>query len=363
MRRIAILISGLEGGGAELQAAALARTLSARGWEVQVFAFRGGPVEEVLRTAGIPVTVSGPAGLVAGLARFKPAIVHAHLFHANLAARLARLFVPVPVVISSVHSMAETKRNSNEIGRRDLLYRLTNSLSDATVFVSAACAERHREARAVTAGKIRVIPNGVDTAQFCPDEVRRIQTRAALGLHDEFVWLAAGRFMWKKNYPVLLEAFANTSNSLLLIAGVGPDEANLRRIAGPNVRFVGARGDLPALMNGCDAFALSSDVEGLPMVLLEAASSGLPQVATDVGGVSDIVLHERTGYVVPRGDAAALAGAMQRLGTHSPDERLAMGRAAREHAVAHFDQPRVISEWESLYTELLDAARREAGEA
>jgi glycosyltransferase involved in cell wall biosynthesis len=98
------------------------------------------------------------------------------------------------------------------------------------------------------------------------------------------------------------------------------------------------------------------------MVLLEAASSGLPQVATDVGGVRDIVLHERTGYVVPLGDAAALASAMQRLRALSPDERLAMGRAAREHAVAHFDLSRVTSQWESLYTELLDAARREAGE-
>jgi glycosyltransferase involved in cell wall biosynthesis len=361
LKRIAMLISGLERGGAETQAAQLARSLAGRGWDVNVLAFRPGPLEAGLREAGLPVRVSGPARLLPHLARFRPSIVHAHLFHANLAARLARLVCPLPVVISTVHSLAETSRRSAAIGRRDLLYRLTGALADVTVFVSTASAGRHIAAHAASKRRARVIPNGVDTARFRPDPALRPVTRAALGLGGEFAWLAAGRLMWKKNYPLLLEAMAAQSEGVLLIAGDGPDAARLRELAGRNVRFLGARQDMPALMNACDGLVLSSKVEGLPMVLLEAAASGLPQVATAVGGVGEAVIPE-SGYVVPPGDAAALAGAMRRLAALPPEERAAMGRAARQHAMARFDLAAVTSQWEELYRELLEAARLAARE-
>jgi glycosyltransferase involved in cell wall biosynthesis len=362
LKRLAIVITGLERGGAETQVVDLSRSLFAREWQVSVFAFRTGALEAALRTAGVPVRVLGPGSLLVQLARFKPAIVHAHLFHANLAARLARLLCPIPVVISTVHSLAESSRRSGANRHRDLLYRLTDALSDATVFVSAASADRHIAARAVSRGRALVIPNGIDAACFRPDAERRAQMRAALGLGGEFTWLAAGRLMWKKNYPLLLEAMARQPDGVLLIAGDGPDEARLRQLAGPNVRFLGAREDMPALLNACDGFVLSSDVEGLPMVLLEAAASGVPQVATAVGGVREAAIHERTGFVVPPGDAAALAEAMRRLASLPAETRASMARAAREHAVAHFDLPAVTSRWEDLYGRLTDAARVRARE-
>jgi len=362
VRPIAIVVSGLERGGAETQAADLARSLARRGWEVAVFAFRPGALEADLRAAGVPVHVLGPASLLVHLARLKPAIVHAHLFHANLAARLARLLCPIPVVISTVHSMAESSRRSGAVGRRDLLYRLTDSLADATVFVSSASAARHIAAGAVSKRRARVIPNGIDTARFRPDPSLRAEARAALGLAGRFAWLAAGRLMWKKNYPLLLQAMAGQPEATLFIAGEGPDGDRLRRLALPNVRFLGARQDLPALMNACDGFVLSSAVEGLPMVLLEAAASGLPQVSTAAGGVPEVVIHGRTGLVVPLGDAAALAAAMARLEAMPPEERASMARAAREHAISHFDLASVTSAWENLYHELMEAARLTAME-
>lgn len=357
LKRLAILVTGLERGGAETQAANLARSLHARGWEVTVLAFRPGPLAPELRAAAVPVRVLGPGQLLLHLARLQPSIVHAHLFHANLAARLARLLCPIPVVVSTVHSMAETGRQSHSILHRDLLYRLTDALSDATVFVSSASARRHLAARAVSERRASVIPNGVDTARFHPDPAQRAITRAALGLGAEFAWLAAGRLMWKKNYPLMLEAMARQHEGVLFIAGDGPDAAHLRQLAGPNVRFLGARDDIPALMNACDGFLLSSDVEGLPMVLLEAAASGLPQVSTAIGGVSEAVIHERTGYLVPPGDAAALAAAGERLAALPPEARAYMARAAREHAVARFDLTAVTSQWEDLYRKLIEAAR------
>jgi len=357
LTRIAMLITGLERGGAETQAANLARSLGARGWEVTVFAFRTGALEPELRAGAVPVRVLGPGHLLIHLARLQPAILHAHLFHANLAARLARLLCPIPVVVSTVHSVAETGSRSRGNRHRDLLYRATDALSDATVFVSSASAGRHIAARAVSKRRSRVIPNGVDTARFRPDPALRAKARAALGLGGEFAWLTAGRLMWKKNYPLMLKAMARQHEGVLFIAGDGPDAARLRQLAGPNVRFLGARDDIPALMNACDGFVLSSDVEGLPMVLLEAAASGLPQVATAAGGVPEAVIHERTGYVVPTGDAAALAAAIERLAAMPPEARASMARAAREHAVTRFDLTAVTSEWEDLYRQMIEAAR------
>jgi glycosyltransferase involved in cell wall biosynthesis len=333
LMRVALLVTGLERGGAELQVAALSRELTQRGWEVAVFALRTGPLAAGLPTLPLP-----------RLATFRPHILHTHLFHANLAGRLARLLLPFPVVISTIHSIAETGRRSTAIRRRDLLYRITSSLADATVFVSEAARARHGLARS------RVISNGVDTDRFRPDSARRARTRDALGLGSTFTWLAAGRLMWKKNYPLMIQAMAQQPEAVLLIAGAGPDEAALRAVAGANVRFLGAREDMPELMNAADGFVLSSTVEGLPTVLLEAAASGLPAVATDAGGVSEAIVHGVTGYVVAPDE---LAAAMLRVADMPRD---AMSQAARDHAVAQFRIADVVSRWEKLYRELLEGA-------
>ena len=226
--------------------------------------------------------------------------------------------------------------------RREWLYRVTDRLADATVCVCEAGAERYAAIRAASRKRLRVIPNCVDTTRFRPGAARRPS--------DEFTWLAVGRLMWKKDYPTLIEAMARQQQGVLLIAGAGEQEAELRALAArlnANVRFLGAREDIPELMHACDAFALSSAIEGLPVVLLEAAASGLPCVATDVGGVREAVLHERTGYVVPPGDPAAFAAAMSRLANLETCRE--MGRAAREHAVERFDVDVVAAQWEELY--------------
>jgi glycosyltransferase involved in cell wall biosynthesis len=201
-----------------------------------------------------------------------------------------------------------------------------------------------------------VIPNAVDTTVFRPDAGRREYLRQLLGLGSEFAWLAAGRLMWKKGYDVMLRAFSRLGRGVLLVAGSGPQEGELRRLAGQlgaDVRWLGERGDIADLMSACDGFLNASLVEGLPVALLEAASSGLPAVASDTGGVSEIVLNGRTGWLVPPGDPAALAAAMSQLMSLPAEERRKLGLAAREHAVAHFDARAVLTRWEELYRELL----------
>jgi glycosyltransferase involved in cell wall biosynthesis len=348
--RIAFAITGLEPGGAELQVVQLASALKRRGYEVAVFALRSGPLGKVLAEHGIHAGRLGPLALL----HFRPQVLHGHLFHANIASRLAGLVVPAPVVISTVHSLAESSRRSAGVRYRDLAYRATNALADATVFVCTAAAERHLAANAAEPARTQVIPNGVDTTLFHPDPERRAHIRAELGLRDqEFVWLAAGRLMWKKNYPLLLRAMERQAGATLLLAGTGPDENELRGAAPPNVRFLGSRADIPALMNAADAFVLTSSVEGLPMVLLEAAASGLPCVAASVGGVPEAVLADRSGFLFAPGSLDALTAAMERMALLPEPGRQNMAREARWYAEARFDMQAVVAQWERLYQNLL----------
>jgi glycosyltransferase involved in cell wall biosynthesis len=166
--------------------------------------------------------------------------------------------------------------------------------------------------------------------------------------------------MWKKDYATMLRALAGLPGATLLIAGDGPQRAELGKLAADlnvDARFLGARGDIAELMNASDAFVLSSRVEGLPLALLEASACGLPCAATNAGGVEEIVLDGRTGFLAPPADPDALQTSMRKIMSMSPEERRRMGHSAREHAVANFAWDAVLPRWESLYTALLDSAR------
>jgi glycosyltransferase involved in cell wall biosynthesis len=365
--RVVLLTTNLARGGAETQVAGLGRGLKRRGWDVSVISMiEPTAFQEELAAAGVAVFslsmrpgVASPRGLMRLLAllrHLRPQVLHSHMFHANLLARLARLFYPAPVLISTLHSIAETGRDSGKIKGRDRLYRATDSLADVTVAVCKAVADRHLGAAAVSKKRLRMIPNGVDVRVFRPDAERRERTRRELGLGTEFVWLAVGRLMWKKGYETMLRAFAEGGRGLLLIAGSGPQEKELEELARElrvRARFLGSRDDVPELMAASDGFVQSSMVEGLPLALLEAAASGLPSVVSDAGGVSEVVLDGRTGWVVPLGDPQALGAAVSRLVAMPEEQRRRLGEAAREHAIANFDLEVVVTRWEALYGELL----------
>lgn len=365
--RVVLLTTNLARGGAEAQVAELARGLRRRGWDVSVISMlEPTAFHDELAAAGVAVFslkmqpgVASPLGfvrLLALLRKIRPQVLHSHLFHANILARLACLLYPVPVLISTLHSIAESARESGKIKWRDWLYRATDSLADVTVAVCKTVADRHAEGGAVSKKRLRVIPNGVDTRVFRPDAKRRARTRRELGLGTEFVWLAVGRLMWKKGYETMLRAFAGEGRGLLLIAGSGPQERELGELAGElgvRARFLGSRDDVPELMAAADGFVQSSMVEGLPLALLEAASSGLASVVSDAGGVSEVVLDGRTGWVAPLGNPQALGAAVRRLVEVPEEQRRKLGEAAREHVVKNFDLDEVVTRWEGLYGELL----------
>jgi glycosyltransferase involved in cell wall biosynthesis len=366
--KILKVATGLAYGGAETQLKNLALRLKQRGWSLSVVSMLppSAYVEE-LEAAGICVynlrmrrKVPDPRAvlrLAAIMRRERPLLIHSHTIHANLLARMTRLFVKVPVLICTAHSITEGGRP------RELAYRLTDSLADITTQVSEAGKQRYIQVGAVPPHKIVCIPNGIDTSRFQPNPTVRQAVREQLGCApDAFVWLTVGRLEPVKNHLGLLSAFREVAavhpHARLLIAGQGSlQAATEQRIAelglAERVHLLGVRRDIPELLNAADAFVLPSLWEGMPLTLLEAGAVGLPIVATDVGGNSEIVLESKTGYLVPVRDTAALAEAMLRVMRLSDADRFTMGQAGRAHVVQNFDLERVVDRWEALYRELL----------
>lgn len=347
----------------------LAKQLAQRGWRISflvaVKPSNQNKVDE-LRRAGIAVNslnmrkngipILGFLRLVKLLRTLKPEILHCHSVHANLFGRLARVFAPVPVVISTAHNIHEGSR------WREICYRFTDRLADITTQVSEAGANRYVAIRAVPEGKMIVIPNGVDVTRFSKTEKSDNYVKKELSLEAAFIWLAIGRFTNQKNFPLLLRAFEKVvrrrPDSLLVLLGDGPSRNEIEQLVGDldldeHVRVLGFREDINRLLNAADAFVLSSSWEGMPMVLLEAAACELPIVATEVGGVPEILEHGSGGFLVRSGDETALVKKMLHVMALPPSSRVTLGRVARERILAQYDIGKVIGHWESLYHELL----------
>ena len=366
--RIMHVTTGLSYGGAETQLKNLALRLKQRKWSLSVVSMLppGAYVDE-LEAAGICIydlrmrrKVPDPRAvlrLASIVRRERPLVVHAHMIHANLLARITRLFASIPVLICTAHNIIEGGR------ARELAYRLTDSLADITTQVSEAGKQRYIQVGAVPPHKIVCIPNGIDTSRFQPNPTVRQAVREQFGCApDAFVWLTVGRLEPVKNHLELLCAFREVTavhpHARLLIAGQGPlQAATEQRITelglAERVRLLGVRRDIPDLLNAADAFVLPSLWEGMPLTLLEASATALPIVATDVGGNAEVVLEGETGYLVPVKDTEALAQAMLRVMNLSEADRSAIGQAGRAHVVQNFDLERVVDRWEALYRELL----------
>ncbi len=368
MKRIAFLLPTLNRiGGAERQVVLLATGLAARGWRVSVVALSGTAGEACggLRSAGVEFLslhmrkgLADPQGwlrLNAWLRQTRPDILHAHLPHAAWLSRWSRLAAPVRVLVDTIHT-AGTGTRGRKVG-----YRLSNWFSDQITAVSEGAAQAWTAARMVSASRVQIVPNGIDTEAWKPDPAARAALRAELGLRNEFLWLAAGRLEAVKNFPALLNAIATLpQHARLVIAGSGSQAEALwsqARALGieSQVRFPGHQSNLLRWMQAADGFALSSHWEGLPLSLLEAGACGLPCVSTAVAGTTEIVLEERTGFLVPRGNQIELNEAMHRMMATDASVRRAMSEAARESILARYSVHSVISQWEDLYRRLLDS--------
>ena len=367
-----MVVTSLQVGGAETQVASLACLLQSKDWEVAVVSLLpSSGLKSMLDLAKIPVHSLGmrrgmpdPRALfrLAAIVReWKPDLVHSHMVHANLLSRFARLIAPISTLICTAHNTRETSERGGPTWHKELLYRLTDRLADHTTIICQTGKQHYLTTGAVPANRLEVVPIGIDCQKFSPRPDARIVMREELGLcPDQFAWLAVGRMVVQKDFPTMLRAFAAVrgGNWKLFIAGDGPLRGSLESLTrdlglAEQVQFLGLRRDIPTLHNAVDALVLSSQLEGLPLAILEASASGLPSVVTDVGGTGEAVLDGVTGFIVPPGNVGALARALSELMSLSADSLREFAEAARRRCLAQFEIGAVINRWEAIYQKFL----------
>ncbi len=310
------------------------------------------PVHCLGKRPGLDLKTFG--GLTLLLRRLRPQIVHSRNWGALDAVPAARL-AGVPVVIHGEHGREATDPEGLN-SRQKRIRRILAPFVDRFVTVSRDLRQWLVEAVGVQPGKVVTICNGVDTTRFTDDG--REAGRRKLGLPaDSVVIGTVGRLDPVKNHIALLEAFSRLrdgSTSLaLVIIGEGPCrsalQAEIRRLDLTNqVHLLGERSDVPVLLKGFDIFVLPSIAEGMSNTILEAMATGLPVVATRVGGNPELVEDWVTGRLVPERDPIAISEALSDYLT-DPVRRALDGKASRQRAIEHFSLERMMGSYRDLY--------------
>ncbi len=353
-------VSGISGSEAHLLT--LLPGLRERGWDVRFcllhedelgaweFAGRlvdaGVPVEGVrLRRDGDPIAFSR---LLRVVRRFRPAILHTHLVHADVYGLPAGKLARVPVLASTKHGF-NAFREGRAFGIGD---RTLGRLADLHIAISAGLARYLAETEGFDAARFEIVHYGIAAGPEPPPPP------AAPRL------LCVGRLVAIKGHEVLLRAFADARREVptleLEMVGEGPLRGDLDALAvqlavGDAVRFVGRVSPMAPAYERAAAVVVPSLGEGFGMVALEAAERGRAVIASAVGGLSEIVDDGRTGRLVPPADPTALAAAIVELGSE-PERVAALGRAARERALQQFSLDRCADRIDALYRAAL--ARR-----
>jgi glycosyltransferase involved in cell wall biosynthesis len=327
---------------------------------------------EYMPTLGQPVRphrdLAALRSLTAIGRRFCPDIVHTHTAKAGTVGRLAALRLsPRPAIVHTYHGhVLEGYFGRLKSGAYRAVERRLARSTDRLIGVSQATVDDLVRLGVAPSERFRVIPLGLDLSPFAElqaEDGRELRARLGVG-EGELLLTYVGRVVPIKRLDVLLRGFARARRGgpalRLAIVGDGEMRPSLEAIAeeleiSESVNFLGYRRDLAAIAAATDIAVLSSDNEGTPVSLIEAAAAGRPAVASDVGGVADVV-GEDTGILYPAGDEEGLSRGITRLAADS-ELRARMGAATRERALSRYSVDRLLADIDQLYSELLRIRR------
>jgi glycosyltransferase involved in cell wall biosynthesis len=372
-------------GGAERQLQALTRVFPSLGVRTLIFTRRlvgagyaptsvieGARIYRVRLFGGhVLRSLSYTAGVLRLVIRHRRAIdiLHAHeLLSPATTAVAAKLFIRRPVVVKVLQGgeRGEIPRLlAKPFGRtRMALFRRS---VDRFICISEEIVAQLR-AQGIPEEKLVRIPNGVDTelyAPLAPEERGRL--RASLGLPAGPLVIFTGRLVPEKGLGVLADAWssvlAQVPDAHLIVLGEGPEREMLAARELPRMHLLGPQQAVMRYLQCGDVFVLPSEREGLSNALLEAMATGLGCVATRVGGAPDLITDGVSGWLVPPGDATALAAELVRaLG--DGDARARAGHAAREYVRAHHALRSIAEQYLAMYRSVLaEPTREERSEA
>jgi glycosyltransferase involved in cell wall biosynthesis len=365
--RVLTLIDSLTSGGAELLVSKFAAAAPAVG-VTPIVAYLGerdgSPAAGRLREQGVEPVCVQIDGLLhpPSLARVRahvgsvdPDLVHTHLGYADLMGGLAARSLGIAAV-STVHVMDWEAAGVRERARRRLIASVRRRCAAAVVTVSEAARSALLAARLDRPAHVVTIHNGVAAAP-APGAGRRI--RAELGIEaDELVLLQLAVIREGKGHAVAAQALARLRERhpriRLLVAGDGPSRAEAERALEPlgaSARMLGHRDDVMDLLDAADVLIHPSSIDAFPTALIEAMAASVPIVATDVGGIPEIVVAGQTGQLVGAPpDAAGLADALEPL-LADPDLRARMGREGR----ARYEREFTLEAWARRTRDLYDS--------
>ena len=351
--KILYLITGLGGGGAEKVVSDLADQMFILGHQVKIAYLTG---EILVRPKSIDIDLislhlNNFYGLYSASKKYKklikdfqPDVVHAHMVHANIFSRLNRIGCKIPMLICTAH-------NSNEGGKlRMIAYRITNFLSDFNSNVSQEATESFISKGAFNHKNLATFYNGIDLSKFNFFN-KDINS-------NELNFLSVGRLNVQKDYPNLLQAIANflqnpqRKKCIFKIVGDGelrPQIEELIEHLGlkDNVTLLGRRDDIPQLMQEADFFILPSAYEGFGLVVAEAMACGTFVIATNSGGVAEVMGD--TGILVQPQDSEALTEAIEKAVNKPPSEIKVNNLKARQRVEELFSLERSVQNWLKLY--------------
>jgi glycosyltransferase involved in cell wall biosynthesis len=382
------IVTRMNIGGVAHHVTNLMRGLDRTKYEQQlVCGFEGngeGSMREHLQTQGIkpilvPQLVGNPrinlsdtlafAHILRLLRQEQPIILHTHTSKAGLLGRVAARLIGVPIVVHTFHGLVlkghygPLKTNAARVVERWLA-----KLSDSLIAVSNEVRKDLLAYRIAPTEKIEVIPLGLELDDFIDSRRRRGVLHRELGLDSASKLIGiVGRIAPIKNHCLFFEAvsrvLAEHASAHVLVAGDGELRPQMERYVremgiGERVSFLGWRHDLPQIYTDLDVLVISSDNEGTPVCAIEAMAAGRPVVATNVGGLPDVISHRETGYLVAPGNVEQLASAITRvLKDGEATDRLRQN--AREAVKHKFSVARLATDIDSLYGKLLAKKSRE----
>ena len=296
--------------------------------------------------------------------QMRPAVVHSR----NLAAlecQLPAWWAGVPVAIHGEHGRDVDDLDGSR-KRYQWLRRAYRPFVDQYVALSGDLAAYLQQRVGVPERRVAQIYTGVDLHRFQPAADGRAPLPGS-PFNDPALWLvgSVGRMQTVKAQTLLVRAFVCTlalqpalrSRLRLVMVGEGPLRAEAQALlAAAGVADLawlpGERVDVPDVMRGLDCFVLSSLAEGISNTILEAMATGLPVLATRVGGNAELVVEGETGVIVPSGDTEAMAQALVAL-AGDPGRAKAMGQAGRARVARQFSLPAMVAAYQGLYDRLL----------
>ncbi|MBS0548331.1 MAG: glycosyltransferase [Proteobacteria bacterium] len=381
--RVLRVIARMNLGGPAHHVALLSARLDPEHFRTLLVTGRVGPGEEEHESKHLPIRRLDPLGpeirplrdlaaliaLVRLTRAYRPEIVHTHTAKAGMLGRTAALLSrPRPLIVHTYHGhVLRGYFGPLKSGAFTWIERALARPTDRLIGVSEATVADLVALGVAPRAKFEVVPLGLDLGAFLalpPEPDPEARARLAVGV-DEVLFTFTGRLAEIKRADVMLGALARAraEGAPVRVAVVGdgvirPDlEARARALGCADaVEFLGYRTDLPQILAGADAALLTSDNEGTPVSLIEAAAAARPAVATDVGGVSDIIVAG-AGLLAPAGDQARIARSMGELAADRA-ARLAMGAHARAHVRDRYSAERLLGDIERLYSELLAERRR-----